>query len=268
MNKISELSPGAIEKISRLLGECASGTEITNFLKAKDIQDNSGESTKWKRLYSISVGLQKKDGCANRVLDLSATILDPARFTGRADEFEECRQEFNQILAFSGLEYGKNGKFKRCEQAQNLDEAERRVQTIQSKFKGRSIHPEVLKYCEAELRGDNLFHAVFEATKGLAERIRDKSGIRDADGCSLVDKVFSIKQPLLAFNTLRTETERSEHKGFASLLKGCFSALRNPLAHQPKILWKGENDIIDHFFLISSLHRKLDNCYPTKPKVE
>ena len=38
-------------------------------------------------------------------------------------------------------------------------------------------------------------------------------------------------------NTLETETERSQHKGFASLLKGCFSAVRNPLAHEPKILW-------------------------------
>ena len=83
-----------------------------------------------------------------------------------------------------------------------------------------------------------------------------------------MDKVFSINQPLLAFNTLRTETEKSEHKGFASLLKGCFSAFRNPLAHQPKILWKGdEDDIVDCFSLISFLHRKLDNCHSTQPKV-
>ena len=260
MNKIPKLSLGAIESISHLLGEGATGTEITNFLKDKGIEDNSGESTKWKRLYSTFVDLQKKDGLANRVLDISKTILDPARFIDKADKFEEYRQKFNQILAFSGLEYGKNGEFKRCEQAQNLDEAERRVQTIQSKFKGRSIHSEVLKYCKAELMRDNLFHAVFEATKGLAERIRDKSEIRDEDGSLLVDKVFSIKQPVLAFNSLRTETEKSEHKGFASLLKGCFSAVRNPLAHRPKILWKGEDDIIDYFSLISFLHRKLDNC--------
>ena len=79
----------------------------------------------------------------------------------------------------------------------------------------------------------NYFHAVFEASKGLAQRIRDKSGV-DGDGAGLVDSVFSGVGPVLAFNALQTETERSEQKGFATLLKGCFAAVRNPLAHDQK----------------------------------
>ncbi len=119
-----------------------------------------------------------------------------------------------------------------------LDEAEVRARTIQAKFKGRRIHPEVLKYCRAELMRDDYFHAVFEASKGLAQRIREMSGAT-GDGAALVEQVFSLEQPLLAFNSLRTDTEKSEHKGFAALLKGCFGAVRNPLAHQPKLLWQG-----------------------------
>ena len=110
---------------------------------------------------------------------------------------------------------------------------------------------------------DNYFHAVFEATKGLAQRIRDMVGI-EADGAALVDLVFSIERPLLALNSLRTETERSQHKGFAALLKGCFGAIRNPLAHEPKILWEGEDDAADYLSLISLLHRKLDDCALTR----
>jgi len=110
---------------------------------------------------------------------------------------------------------------------------------------------------------DNYFHAVFEATKGLAQRIRDMSGIQ-ADGAALIDRVFSIEQPVLAFNTLQTDTEKSEHKGLAALLKGCFAAARNPLAHEPKILWDGEDDAADYLSLISLLHRKLDDCVPTR----
>lgn len=122
------------------------------------------------------------------------------------------------------------------------------------------MHPEVVKYCSAELMHDNFFHAVFEAAKGLAERIRIMSGVQ-ADGASLIDRVFSIDRPLLAINSLRTETERSEHKGFSALLKGCFAAVRNPLAHEPKILWEGEeDDAADYLSLISLLHRKLDQC--------
>ena len=143
-----------------------------------------------------------------------------------------------------------------------IDEAERRATVIRAKFRGRRLHPEVLKYCQAEMMMENYFHAVFEAAKGLAQRIRNMSGI-SYDGARLVDKVFSIDKPLLAMNTLRTETERSEHKGFALLLKGCFSAVRNPLAHEPRILWEGEDDAADYLSLISLLHRKLDDCVPT-----
>ncbi len=109
---------------------------------------------------------------------------------------------------------------------------------------------------------DNYFHAVFEATKGLAQRIRELTGV-SLDGAALVDKVFAVDRPLLAFNSLRTETEQSQHKGFAALLKGCFSAVRNPLAHEPKILWEGEDDAADYLSLVSLLHRKLDDCVAT-----
>ena len=248
-----------MEALARLLGECGSGTDISRVLRDRGLHDNSGESTKWRRLYSIFLQSQQEHRCANQVVDFVMTFLTPARFVGRSEEFESRRQELNAILAFSGLEYGSDGQFRRVEVARTLGEAEARVRTIKAKFQGRRIHPEVLKYCRAELLEDNYFHAVFEAVKGLAERIRNLASV-DADGATLVDLVFSVERPLLAFNTLRTETEKSEHKGYAALLKGCFAAIRNPLAHEPKILWQGEEDAADYLSLISLLHRKLDDC--------
>lgn len=197
------------------------------------------------------------------MLGFIQAFLSPVRFIGRSELFEAQRDELNTILAFSGIEFGADGQFRQREAVKTLSEAERRVRTIQSKFQGRRIHPEVFKYCKIELMQDNYFHAVFEATKGLAQRIRDMSGIQ-ADGSALIDRVFSIEQPILAFNTLRTDTEKSEHKGFAALLKGCFAAARNPLAHEPKILWDGEDDAADYLSLISLLHRKLDDCVLTR----
>ena len=181
---------------------------------------------------------------------------------GRNAEFESRRKELNIVLAFSGLEYGADGRFRTCAAAQTLDQAEERARTLRAKFQGRRIHAEVLKYCRAELLQDNYFHAVFEAAKGLAQRIREMSGVH-LDGAALVDRVFNIDHPILAINSLRTETEKSEHKGFAALLKGCFAAVRNPLAHEPKILWQGEDDAADYLSLISLLHRKLDESFPT-----
>ena len=264
MTPIASLPEGQIETLARVLGECASGSDISRVLRDRGIVDSSGESTKWRRLYAVFLETQRRDGCANRVLDFTKALLTPARFAGRAEEFETHRQELNRVLAFAGLEYRADGQFLRIHAAQTLDEAEARLKTIQAKFKGRRIHPEVLKYCRAELLQDNYFHAVFEASKGLAQRIREMSGL-GSDGAALVDEVFAIDHPLLAFSSLQTETERSEHKGFALLLKGCFAAVRNPLARGPKLLWQGEDDDADYLSMISLLHRKLDDCVPTNP---
>ena len=182
----------------------------------RGIQDGSGQSTKWRRLYWIFLDVQRRDLCANRILDFIQSFLMPARFVGRNDELEAHRSELNTVLALAGFEYGADGKFRNRPAAATLTEAERRVKTIQAKFQGRRIHPEVLKYCQAELMQHNYFHAVFEASKGLAQRIRDKSGV-DGDGAKLVDNVFSVNGPVLAFNTLQTEVDKTEHKGFTAL---------------------------------------------------
>ena len=260
---VPSFQEASVESLARLLAECGSGSDISRVLASRGIRDDSGESTKWRRLYWIFLDIQRRDRCANRILDFIQSFLAPARFVQRNADFEAHRAELNTVLALSGLEYGADGNFRECQVAETLAEAERRANAIQAKFRGRRIHPEVFRYCRAELMQDNYFHAVFEASKGLAQRIRDMSGV-DGDGAGLVDKVFSTANPLLAFNTLRTETEKTEHKGFAFLLKGCFVAIRNPLAHEPKIMWDGEDDAADYFTLISLLHKKLDECVQTR----
>lgn len=260
--KEPQLDDASITKLAQVVGEAGSGSDISRVLSVKRIDDQSGESTKWKRLYWVFHHVQRRDGCSNAILGFIATFLAPARFAGRAGAFELHRSALNTILVFTGLEYGADGSFHRVKKATTLDEAEARARTIRAKFTGRSIHPEVLKYCRAELLQDNYFHAVFEAAKGLAQRIRDLSGTQ-LDGAALVDAVFPIERPKLAFSSLQTETEKSEHKGFAMLLKGCFGAIRNPMAHEPKILWQGEEDAADYLSLISLLHRRLDNAIRT-----
>ena len=188
VSKVPSLPEGQIEGLARVLGECGSGTDITRVLNDRGLVDNSGESTKWRRLYWVFLDTQRQHGCANRIFDFIQSFLIPARFVGRNDEFDAHRKELNAILAFSGLEYGADGKLRQREVAQTLDEAEGRVRTIRAKFQGRRMHPEVLKYCRTELMQDNYFHAVFEASKGLAQRLRDMSGIQ-ADGAALVDGV-------------------------------------------------------------------------------
>jgi len=251
--------PGTIEAIAKVLGEAGSGSDISRYFQANRLIDDSGESTKWRRINSVFLKSQSATKSANQILAFIMSYLVPTRFVGKRDDFEHHRSELNAILIMQGLEYGKDGQLRYTTQAKTLDEAEARVQGVRNQLAPRKTHSEVYKYCQPELMQENYFHAVFEACKGLFQRIRDLSGV-DADGAMLIDKVFSVEKPFLAFNTLQTETEKSEHKGFAQLLKGCAAAIRNPVAHGPKILWQGETDAVDYLTLISMLHRKLDQC--------
>jgi len=109
-----------------------------------------------------------------------------------------------------------------------------------------------------ELVADDCFGAVFEATKGLAQRIRQMTGL-DLDGYRLVDAAFGGQAPMVALNSLRSDTERNEQTGLANLMRGMFSAFRNPTAHEPRVSWHvAEPDALDLLSTLSLVHRRLD----------
>jgi len=259
MAAIPEFSLNTLEQVARVLGEEATGSQLTNIFRQCSIQDAVGEGvTKWRRVFHSLDERQKKDRCGNNVAVFIHAVMEPVRFDNKG-MFETARTSLNAKLAYDGLYLGEDGKLSKVPPASTMSEAEARAKTLQSKLQGRLIHPEVVKYCRAELLEDNYFHAIFEATKGVAQYIRDRTGLC-SDGAQLVDDVFSIKAPVLAFNSLRTETEQSEHKGFTNLLKGFFGAVRNPHAHKPKVMWEGEDDAADYLTLASLLMRKLEQA--------
>ena len=104
----------------------------------------------------------------------------------------------------------------------------------------------------------------------MADKVREKAGV-DGDGSELVDRAFGIGNqgiPLLAFNSLQTETERSEHYGLMQLMKGMFGVYRNVTAHAPKVKWPiSETDALDLLTIASYLHCRLDACIGTSRSV-
>src|SRR6266540_6918399 len=121
MASVPSFSEGQVEALARVLGECGSGTDISRVLRDRGLVDNSGESTKWRRLYWVFLDCQRRYACANHVVDFIRAFLTPARFFGRAEEFEARRQELNTILAFAGLEYGADGQLRNVTAATTLD---------------------------------------------------------------------------------------------------------------------------------------------------
>jgi uncharacterized protein (TIGR02391 family) len=123
------------------------------------------------------------------------------------------------------------------------------------------VHADVLKFCRDELVSDDYFHAVLEAVKSVADKLRMKTGLTD-DGATLVDRALGGSPPMLAINPLKTESERGEQRGFANLLRGTFGMFRNPTAHEPRIHWPmTKDDAEDLLSLVSLIHRRLDSSH-------
>lgn len=257
------LTPGQIEQIAKVLGDTEAGltgTEIGYLLGQARIKDVDPKITKWKRLYNALGRRHNMDGSADRTLAFIRFALDPARYVGQRGLFELRRAGVNAVLVFVGLEFGDDGKFHRVSKAKTLEEAEQRADQLRKKLKQRDVHEDVLKFCKAELLRDNYFHAVLEATKSVASKIREKTGL-DLDGSGLVDAALGSASPPLRINALGTESERSEQRGFVNLVKGLFGTFRNPTAHEPRIEWNmAEEDALDLLSAASYVHRRIDGA--------
>jgi len=161
------------------------------------------------------------------------------------------------------MHVGEDGKVRRGVHAESLDDAFQRATRLHAALFTRGVHSDVLAFCRAELLQENYFHAVFEAMKSIAAKIRQLSGLI-SDGSELVTGAFALGKtgtPILAINSLATETDKGEQRGFVNLLIGLFGTIRNPTAHNPKVEWPmSEQDALDILTTASLIHRKLDRA--------
>ncbi len=196
-----------VDSLSRTLADALVGSDITRMFNACDIIDSSGEQTKWKRLYYTFNELQRVDKCANRIGQFVQSALAPARWSAKKDQYDSVRHSANQTLLLVGLEVRADGKLHSVKTAATLDEATERANRLRAKLEQRSVHPEVLKFSRRLLiRDGNYFHAVFEATKSIMDRLRVMS-TSSADGNVLIDETLERGQrpfPLVALNRYDT----------------------------------------------------------------
>ena len=81
------------------------------------------------------------------------------------------------------------------------------------------------------------------------------------DGGTLIDRALGGDLPLLAINSLSTESEKSEQRGFVNLTKGVFGMFRNTTAHAPRISWAvNKEDAEEVFTLLSLIHKRVDSA--------
>ena len=271
-----------LHNISAIIDDTNRGltkSELERHLRESRITLVSDES--YNNGIYYKVGLNKRDwlyNCLaneintthsfNKVVKFIEIVMNPINYTKleKREKYQFILEELNKILLLLGYEIDSFGKLTEIVKANNLDEVDRRVNSLKKKLYDRNIHSEVTKYCINDYLREDYFDTVFEATKGLAERVREISGL-NSDGNELFQNAFATKNPYIILNMLATDSEKNEYNGLKELLIALFHLVRNPMAHTPKINWKqNENEALDILTIISFAHKYLDKCYKNPSK--
>lgn len=260
MTPVPSFSSSAIEQIALAVGEAITTNDVFELLVELGIAQ-AETFTKWRVIKSALVQEQTRVGNGECVLRLVENMLAPQRWANQADAFHGLRSQINGVLVFNGLEVGPDGRCVPRAVARTHDEAASATSHILiTELERRGAHAEIFRYCQAELVAEDCFTAVFEATKGLAERVRQMSGL-DLDGHKLVEGALEGTNPAIRLNEFQSDTQKNEQRGIAHLMRGAFSAFRNPLGHEPKVLWHiPTQDALDLLTTLSLIHRRLDGA--------
>ena len=266
-----------LKSICDVLADTSKGltkTELTHKLRQGNIEvlDDGFRSNGM----SYQIGLNKRDWLYNciaadlnanhdikRIINFIEVAMDPVSYTAmdKRDKYSYIADELNKVLLLTGLQLRNDGKIQVAVKASTLDEVDRRVNSLYKQLYNRAIHSEVTKYCIKDYLRKDYYDAVFEAAKGLAQRLREISGL-STDGGTLFQTAFSRKDPYVFFNSLQTDSEISEYIGVRELLESVFHLVRNPAAHTPKVNWHiEESKALDILTLISFAHKYLDECH-------
>jgi uncharacterized protein (TIGR02391 family) len=266
--RFSMWPPGVVESVCRVLASTdwpgLSGTEIGRLLAMRGFADVSPGATKWRRLEAAMQTRQQKDQASNCLIRFMTDAMEPSRYVDDPARFSALRDSLTEVLALVGLRVIGDGRVGTARRAATLDEVAQLAGRLHTELARRGVHKEVLVYCNEELIRKSLFHAVFEAVKGLAARLRALTG-SGLDGSDLIDHCFGGRsgRPLVRINPYSSETDQSEHKGFANLLRGIFGTFRNPPAHAARAAGEWaitEADALDLFSMLAFIHRRLDNA--------
>ncbi|TIN02390.1 MAG: TIGR02391 family protein [Mesorhizobium sp.] len=250
-----------IQSIADALADTDEGlshSEISHVLASCRLADTTPGITKRHRLYNAFAEWQNTKQSRAGILAFIRKAMKPEIYNRQPERFETMRANLNRALAFAGLAVKADGTLDAVEKATTILEAARRANDLRADLVSRGVHPDVLAFCRAELVADNYFHAVLEAVKSVADKIRSKTGLDD-DGGALVDRALSGTPPMLVINHLKTDSEQSEQRGFANLVRGIFGMFRNPTAHEARVRWEmKKEDAEDLLSLVSLVHRRLD----------
>lgn len=261
MTLINKFDAQSIETISRIIGNIMTGSTITKMLELLNIEDNSNQSTKWRRLDFVMRETQTTYSCGNKVLEIIKYVFHPtSSWFPDNNEYKSYINEINKCISFYGYEVQEDGNIHLIKSSKTRTQANERYDSLKSKLIERNIHPQILEFCTQDIVNEDYFSIIFEASKSVYDRIRKMTGI-NLDGNRLIYTCFDLKYPIIVFNSLKTDTEKNLYSGLKNILLSIAQIGRNPKAHTPKIYsYDSLDNCLDILNLISFSHKMLDQC--------
>lgn len=252
-----------LEAVANALGDTAdglTGSEINFLLTASKLADMNPAPNKRSRIYDAFAHSQNMRQDRACILAFIRKAMKPERHLKHPGRFETLRSMLNEALVFAEMAVSETGELINVERAVTISEAKLRANELRADMVRRGVHKDVLIFCREELVSNNYFHAVLEAVKSVLDKLRALSGLGE-DGISLIDKALSGDAPRVRINQLATDSQKSEQKGFANLLRGLIGMFRNTTAHEARINWPmSKEDAEDLLSTASLAHRRLDNA--------
>lgn len=124
-------------------------------------------------------------------------------------------------------------------------------------FEERAIHEKLPPKVKDLFDDTHYAEATFEAYKFLDRKISSFANIKES-GYKLMMSAFSDSGPV-KLNTLVTDSEKDEQRGYQFILAGAMSAVRNPRGHEHS-QFDSADVCLDHLSLASMIIRRIENA--------
>lgn len=92
------------------------------------------------------------------------------------------------------------------------------------------IEERLWNFIKRNYNSENYTNAILDSIQFIGDIIREKSGL-ESDGNTLIGISFGGVNPKIKLNKLSTDSEKNVQKGIESILRGLYSAYRNPRSH-------------------------------------
>ncbi|WP_028666316.1 TIGR02391 family protein [Runella zeae] len=116
------------------------------------------------------------------------------------------------------------------------------------------MHPVVKTVAINYLEQNNYRSAILDTYIEMVNMVKNKSGLSNDDGSTLMDKAFSVNKPVLKYTD-----DKNKQQGIMLLFKGAVMAIRNPNAHKI-IRWENLSRTLEWLSFASGLLHILDEC--------